>query len=34
VVDSETDIDVVEVLIDLTEPRPLAVGMKLDAYFR
>jgi HlyD family secretion protein len=29
-----TDIDVVEVLIDLAEPGPLAVGMKVDVYFR
>jgi HlyD family secretion protein len=29
-----TDIDVVEVLVDLAEPGPLAVGMKVDVYFR
>jgi HlyD family secretion protein len=29
-----SDIRVTEVLIDLTEPGPLAVGMKLDVYFR
>jgi HlyD family secretion protein len=29
-----TDVDVVEVLVDLTEPGPLAVGMKVDVYFR
>jgi len=29
-----TDVDVVEVLIDLGEPGPLAVGMKVDVYFR
>jgi HlyD family secretion protein len=29
-----TDVDVVEVLIDLAEPGPLAVGMKVDVYFR
>jgi len=28
-----TDVDVVEVLIDLTEPGPLAVGMKVDVFF-
>jgi HlyD family secretion protein len=28
-----SDVDVVEVLIDLTEPGPLAVGMKVDVYF-
>jgi HlyD family secretion protein len=31
---NQTDIDVVEVLIDLADPGPLAVGMKVDAYFR
>jgi HlyD family secretion protein len=31
---SSTDVDVVEVLVDLTEPGPLAVGMKVDVYFR
>ncbi len=30
---NQTDIDVVEVLIDLADPGPLAVGMKVDAYF-
>ena len=29
-----TDVDVIEVLVDLTEPGPLAVGMKVDVYFR
>lgn len=29
-----TDVDVVEVLVALTEPGPLAVGMKVDVYFR
>lgn len=29
-----SDVDVVEVLVDLTEPGPLAVGMKVDVYFR
>jgi HlyD family secretion protein len=29
-----TDVDVVEVLVDVTEPGPLAVGMKVDVYFR
>jgi HlyD family secretion protein len=28
-----TDVDVVEVLIDLTDPGPLASGMQVDAYF-
>jgi len=29
-----TDVDIVEVLVDLAEPGPLAVGMKVDVYFR
>jgi HlyD family secretion protein len=29
-----TDVDVVEVLVDLAEAGPLAVGMKVDVYFR
>jgi HlyD family secretion protein len=29
-----TDVDVVEVLIDLAQADPLAVGMKVDVYFR
>jgi HlyD family secretion protein len=29
-----TDVDVVEVLIELSEPGPLTVGMKVDVYFR
>ena len=29
-----TDVDVIEVLIDLAEPDTLAVGMKVDVYFR
>jgi len=29
-----TDVDVVEVFVDLSEPGPLAVGMKVDVYFR
>jgi HlyD family secretion protein len=29
-----TDVDVVEVLVDLGEPGPLVVGMKVDVYFR
>jgi len=29
-----TDVNVVEVVIDLAEPGPLAVGMKVDVYFR
>ncbi|HEY1363962.1 MAG TPA: efflux RND transporter periplasmic adaptor subunit [Xanthobacteraceae bacterium] len=29
-----TDVDVVEVLVDLAEPESLAVGMKVDVYFR
>lgn len=31
---NQTDIDVVEVLIDMADPGPLAVGMKVDAYFK
>jgi len=31
---SMTDVNVVEVLVDLVEPGPLAVGMKVDVYFR
>ena len=29
-----TDIDVAEVVVDLTAPGPLIVGMKVDVYFR
>ncbi|MGJ4950790.1 HlyD family secretion protein [Bradyrhizobium sp. HKCCYLS20291] len=29
-----TDVDVVEVLVDLAEPGPFAVGMKVDVYFK
>ncbi|TMK19821.1 MAG: HlyD family efflux transporter periplasmic adaptor subunit [Alphaproteobacteria bacterium] len=29
-----TDVDVVEVLVDLTQADPLAVGMKVDVYFQ
>jgi HlyD family secretion protein len=29
-----TDVDVVEVLVDLAQPDPLAVGMKVDVYFQ
>lgn len=29
-----TDVNVVEVLVDVTEPGPLAVGMKVDVYFQ
>jgi HlyD family secretion protein len=29
-----TDVDVVEVLVDLAQPNPLAVGMKADVYFQ
>jgi HlyD family secretion protein len=29
-----TDVDVIEVLVDLTDPGTLAVGMKVDVYFR
>ena len=29
-----SDVDVVEVLIDLAQPGPLVVGMKVDVYFR
>jgi HlyD family secretion protein len=28
-----TDVDVVEVVVDLAEPGPLSVGMKVDVYF-
>jgi HlyD family secretion protein len=28
-----TDVDVVEVVVDLSEPGPLSVGMKVDVYF-
>jgi hypothetical protein len=28
------DVNVVEVLVDLSEPSGLAVGMKVDVYFR
>ena len=31
---SLTDVNVAEVVIDLAEPGPLAVGMKVDVYFR
>ncbi|CCE10168.1 conserved exported hypothetical protein [Bradyrhizobium sp. STM 3843] len=31
---SLTDVDVVEVLVDLTEPGPLVTGMKVDVYFQ
>ena len=29
-----TDVDVVEVLVDVVQPDPLAVGMKVDVYFQ
>ena len=29
-----TDVNVVEVVVDLAEPGPLVVGMKVDVYFR
>jgi len=29
-----TDVSVAEVVVDLAEPEPLAVGMKVDVYFR
>jgi HlyD family secretion protein len=29
-----TDVDVVEVVVDLAQPDPLAVGMKVDVYFK
>jgi hypothetical protein len=29
-----TDVDVVEVLVDLTQADSLAVGMKVDVYFQ
>jgi hypothetical protein len=28
------DVNVAEVVVDLVEPGPLAVGMKVDVYFR
>ena len=31
---NQTDVDVVEVLVDVAEPGQLAVGMKVDVYFR
>ena len=31
---SPSDVDVVEVLIDLTEPGPLLTGAKVDVYFQ
>ena len=31
---NQTDVDIVEVLVELAEPGPLAVGMKADVYFR
>jgi HlyD family secretion protein len=31
---NQADVDIVEVLIELAEPGPLAVGMKADVYFR
>ena len=31
---SPTDVDVAEVLVDLSEPGPLSVGMKVDVYFQ
>jgi HlyD family secretion protein len=31
---SLTDVNVVEVVVDLNEPGPLVVGMKVDVYFR
>jgi HlyD family secretion protein len=29
-----TDVNVADVVIDIAEPGPLAVGMKVDVYFR
>jgi len=29
-----TDVDAIEVLVDLAQPDPLAVGMKVDVYFK
>jgi HlyD family secretion protein len=29
-----TDVDVIEVLVDVAQPDPLAVGMKVDVYFQ
>ena len=31
--DSRSDVDAVEVLVDLAQPGPLAVGMRVDVYF-
>jgi HlyD family secretion protein len=31
---SMTDVDVVDVLVDLSEPGPLVTGMKVDVYFQ
>jgi HlyD family secretion protein len=31
---NQADVNVVEVVVDLAEPGPLAVGMKVDVYFR
>ena len=31
---NQSDVDVVEVLVDLAEPGPLAIGMKVDVYFQ
>jgi HlyD family secretion protein len=31
--DSRTDVDTVEVLVDLAQPGPLSVGMRVDVYF-
>ena len=31
---NQSDVDVVEVLVDLTDPGTLPVGMKVDVYFR
>jgi HlyD family secretion protein len=31
--DSRTDVDTVEVLVDLAQPGPLTVGMRVDVYF-
>ena len=28
-----TDVDVADVMVDLTDPGPLAVGMQADVYF-
>jgi hypothetical protein len=31
--DNRSDVDAVEVLVDLAQPGPLVVGMRVDVYF-